>query len=364
MLIFYLAFPSVEDSEFSWVHSYTKALQHLHPPSYNDSSALSRPNAPTSAQLSADGLRLLGTMWEVKEFLDMDSLRVKYADSWLRLRKATDRQRPGLKTIQRATTHMLFEIITHLKNIGETKIANCILNSTSDFWWRHGLDGKINNPIESVDQFPPGLTLEGRKNMFQLDQSADGFFSECWIIDRVMENGGLWIASPVRPPGSHWLQEEEDIDTDDPMTEKAMSHASHLMVMRMLEINTAEVETTEMEQLVPDGEEVTKHLATWPVVLSGFASLVSQPTTDLFTRKALFDINHAKGETNIIFTPYQMTLESLPRPAIRSLGVSWAVVPYKNDHMHDEAMETFRVHNMVKGMWQFSTQFTDRYCFA
>lgn len=360
-----IAFTSVGDAEFSWLHSYTKSLHSIHPPPYKDASSTTRPTMPKAVKLTPNGMSMLGTMWEVNEFLDMSSLRVKYADSWLRLRRANDRHRPSPETIRRATTHMLFKIIMHLKEIQQDQIANSILNSTSNYWWKCKDRAFNMSPIESVDQLPPDLRIEGRQDMFKLDESLDGFFYQCWVIDRVMEKGGLWIASPIHPPGPHISDgPAHGANAEDIARLQGRSYAHSIMVMKMLEMMAESVGMTIEEDSASKTDPVRHHMTTLPIHLSSLATMLVTPEPDMFSRKAIFDVDVTDGENVIVFTPHQPALESLPRPALRSLSVWWVVVPHGTRSEDGEESKTFRVNGMVKGMRRYTAQFAARYHFV
>jgi hypothetical protein len=84
----------------------------------------------------------------------------------------------------------MFKMIESLVSKGEKELADSILNSTSNRCWNSRSD--LDDMIESVDEFPPGLQAENRAGMFVLDPTPDGGYHQSWIIDRVMEQGGLW----------------------------------------------------------------------------------------------------------------------------------------------------------------------------
>jgi hypothetical protein len=357
----------VGDSEFSWLHSYTKLLHNVQPPPYQDASTTTRPNMPRSVDLTPDGMSILGTMWQVDEFLNLNSLRVKYADSWLRLRRANDRHRPSPKIVRLATTHLLFEILKHLREIQQDQIADSILNSTSNHWWKCKDRAWNNSPIESVEHFPLDLRIEARRDMFSLDESPDGFFHQCWVIDKVMKAGGLWIASPIHPPGPH----VSDFPAHESNT-KAMprlqphSYASSLMTTKMMEMMTEHVTLTMDGKSDSELDPVQRHMLTLPIHMSSVVNMLVSPEPDMFSRKAIFEVDVTEGESRpMIFTPHQPALESLPGPALRSLSISWVVVPYGTKSGDGEqASDIFRVKGMTKGMRRFTGQFASRYSFV
>ncbi|KAJ4211145.1 hypothetical protein NW759_012895 [Fusarium solani] len=51
--------------------------------------------------------------------------------------------------------HIMFKMIESLVSKGEKELADSILNSTSNRYWNSRSD--LDDMIESVDEFPPGL---------------------------------------------------------------------------------------------------------------------------------------------------------------------------------------------------------------
>jgi hypothetical protein len=89
--------------------------------------------------------------------------------------------------------------------------------------------------------------------------------------------------------------------------------------------------------------------------LSALTMGLSAPE-DMIGRKAVFDMEPSRGHETLVITPYQRALESIPRPATRSVSVSWVVEPSDGETQR-QSMARFRVKGMVKGTWQHTTAF-------
>ncbi|RYC56032.1 hypothetical protein CHU98_g10176 [Xylaria longipes] len=386
-----LEFPSPKDLEFTWVHSFTKKLQHLSSTNWDTFGPGSENPAATGIRLSKDGLSLLGLFWNVDRFLDLTPLQVKYADSWNRLRNATGRSSPSHGTIELANTHILFEIIQYLVALDEKPVANSILNSTSSWSW-NGRD----NMIESVDRFPSGLRIENRKGMFLLDYGPDGWPYQCWIIDRVMNKGGFWVGrfvkqvleKPIAGPSdtadigaemaldqindtATMVQGAETQDTSPPAPTtdlEGLFRRSHFQTMRsryMAKMLLEAVSTEQREQSPLDEDTRTqqdmrvnsKNMAYFLLYLN-----MSHPSIDYMShRQAIFDVDGHPEAQMLVLTPLQLFLESIPRPAMRSMAISWIVEPapsnsegYSGDPSVANEDEVFTIRDMARGMWEFS----------
>ncbi|KAI1427001.1 heterokaryon incompatibility protein-domain-containing protein [Xylaria sp. FL1777] len=395
-----LEFPSPRDLEFTWAHSFTRKLQHLSSTNWDTFGPGSESPAATGIQLSKNGLSLLGLLWNMDRFLDLKPLQVKYADSWNRLRNVTGRSSPSHGTIELANTHILFEIIQYLVALDEKAVANSILNSTSSWSW----SGR-NDMIESVDQFPSGLRIENRKGMFLLDYGPDGWPYQCWIIDRVMNNGGFWVGRLVKqvlekPTAglndaadigaemtldqinntATMVQGTETQDTSPALTidGEVLHRRSHFQTMRsryMAKLLFESVPAEKLEQSPLDEDTKTqqdirlnsKNIAYF--LLS--TSMIHQSADYISHREAVFDIDGTPEGQNMVLTPLQLFLESIPRPAMRSMAISWIVEPVQSDlkgHSGDPSAanedEVFTIRDMARGMWEFSVLASGRYTIA
>lgn len=363
---------------------------------------MSGASVATFVDLTPRGLSFPGSMWRLDEFVDLKQIKAKYAASWLRMRRAQGPSRPSGRTIELATTHILFEILETLKTRGEKQVANSILNSTSNWRWRnHG--AFFTDVLESVDDFPSGLRIENRKGLFDLDRSPDGWFHQCWIIDRVMETGGFWTGTleehesllhdqprdPERitdlsshkskaPETTPQIQERglvlgSSMGNEQRHKKKHRGHARRLVQSFMLSMAVGEVEEIahdEAEDLgaPPDDHQaaVMKHVFTAPQAMSSLALMCYDMTEQdsgrhHHKRRAVFDVTGNAGNTVQVLTPFNPVLESIPRPAMRSMAISWIVEDVGDAAGEDGLGRRIRVTGMANGMWEFDTTITGRY---
>lgn len=84
----------------------------------------------------------------------------------------------------------------------------------------------------------------------------------------------------------------------------------------------------------------------------------------MLNRRTIFDINDDVKGSCLVFQPYYMMLESIPRPALRSISVSWKVERLKGgetesiesdtDGNQTNREESFTTHGTVRGMWRYN----------
>lgn len=397
--------------EFTWLHSLAQNLQCAESTSWNPSGPTTGGDDSTPIRLSEKGLSLPGNLWNVNRFLDLRTLQVKYGDSWLRLRNAKGASRPSPRTINLATTHLLFEIIKQLVSMDEKRVANSIFNSTSYWRWNSRDTVMQSDMIESVDQFPSGLQIENRKGMFALDSSPDGWYHQCWIIDRVMEKGGFWVGSIIKQvreePGNPTVtdstsdsderlagdQYDQSTNTKKPESAKpdlsleqtSNTHAEpipnptwlehgHSGLMLIASLMTGmgqrkiDFSTAELEDMRARGENpATLYLSAQSFSLFALANAkLTYGKDDTNQRQAIFDIDGCSEGHAIVLTPFQMTLESIPRPVMRGMSVSWVVekidgVDEDGNQTPTERIERFKVKGMTRGMWAFAVFPSGRY---
>jgi hypothetical protein len=349
-------------------------------------------------RLSPHGLSFPGRLWNLDNFVDLKQIQTRYSASWLRIRRAQGPSRPSERTIKLATTHILFEILEILRARDEKQVANAILNSTSHWLWRnHGVFST--DVLESVDDFPSGLRIENRNGLFSLDRSPDGWFNQCWIIDRIMENGGFWTGTlEEHEPSLDADLASDEIEEPEPgpqtreagMTpdgllenkqrdqEKPRGHANWLMTSSMLSMLLKGVregghnEPGELNAPPREVETVDMHVFTAPQAMTSLAMALyknKKESRHRPKRRAVFDVDGSADKKVQVLTPFNPVLESIPRPEIRSLAVSWIVEEVgnaagegvENAADKDGLERTFRVTGMAKGMWEFELTVNGRY---
>lgn len=299
-------------------------------------------------------------------FISLQKLQRKYSDSWASLNRHL--AKTPASTVKRATTHLLFEILEALIAKGEMQAADSIVNSTLDHRWRPSNNTSVHQGIESVKEFPTEMRIENRQNMFSLEESGDGRFHQCWIIDRVMEKGGFWVGRIANPAVSS-TPPESMIDADEFTTEGKHSyetkrgHQTELFTGMMLSGLMTHLNTQDKQNKSHDQEErITDFLIGQGDILASIVSVTasfrsrSLGVQDMAARRSIFDIDGDESGACVIFQPYHQMLESIPRPALRSMSVSW-IVKRTADGPVLEAdgapRDTFSAHGKVKGMWRY-----------
>lgn len=299
-------------------------------------------------------------------------LKIKHAGAWRRLQTAKGTSLPTNRTIQLATTHLLFEVLEALVSRGENQLADSILNSTSDWQWNQNPYSSAHDVVESVDQFPSGLSIENRKGMFALDPIPDMGYYQVWIIDRVMEQGGLWVWEFLKTSPEDYMPDTDLPETSE--TPNPWSHNKALMVGSMMttvaEVVTDPQDEKESNSNANDTGDPPRHLMdvsrTARSVALGFDAARRTPHRELMSRRATFDIDVDVNGDTLVLTPFQMVLESIPRAALRAMSVSWVVEALHSTktNANDEATgndQQFKVRDIVRGMWKFTMVPTGRY---
>ncbi|KZL86141.1 hypothetical protein CI238_09115, partial [Colletotrichum incanum] len=425
-----LEFSSSGDAEFTWMHELTRNMHLATATSWNPFGRLAVDNAAAVTHLSESGLSFPGLLWRRGNFVDLSLLKTKYAESWQQLHAAKGLLRSPPNTIRLATTHLLFEIVQALISKGEDQVANSILNSTSHWKWnRHGSPAD-DGMIESLDQLPHGLALENRKGMFLLDPNPDGGYYQDWIIDRVMNDGGLWVwtlegeieklkaeiesysaqkkgevvvGSEASETGSSTASEHipniEDPDPVDDVQEssemqatdparlkpkaettdgsgrhKDSSHSWMLMVASLMAtmaeaITVLPDDDNQKGPKHPKSGSIQSRLMAAPASVTTLAMHLSKGEgvkKEQINWRAVFDTENILDEKIKVLTPFQMVLESIPRPEMRSMSVSWVVedCAEPDNQVDDEKLawrQRLTVKSMVRGMWRFTLSPTGRY---
>lgn len=369
--------------------------------------------------LSSDGFSLLGTMWRIQDFIELQPIQSKYCHGWRQIQKAGTPD----STRHRATTHILFEMIMLLKAQGKTQAADAIFNSISSARFRNNIHPTdSNNVIESIQQIPLDMKIENRGDLFSIESVSGEMPHQSWIIDRVMENGGLWLAQPADKGYLLFVEDHKPKTPTSPTEIESLSYAevaaiqahrwSTLMkkgqVQKVIDENSdlslimtflrdsgyrmgEQSHAQKMLQAslfrqvlnIPDegysfvftdnpwketlnkdaeNSEPTKKLPRM-IAMERFAFLLASQSyaSEFLDRRAIFDIGGDSAVGTLVLTPFQGRLESIPRPKLRDLSVSWiveevdaAVSEGTNKNENKAEVPRLRVKGMVKGMWRYT----------
>jgi hypothetical protein len=316
-------------------------------------------------------------IWNIDRYIDMERLKRRYSSSWGSLNQNLATTPPS--RFELATTHMLFEIIEDLISRDEIQTADAILNSTSNPWWLAGKSQReaqflFGGGIESVTQFPSGLNLEKRRGMFSLDHSDDGRFYQCWIIDRVMDKGGFWVGGMVNPTESIRYLGSANNPTQlparlDPQDKPNFSWEGHQSQLYLHWLSSNLLSLSQNLGNEPQGGEETnpksaailqnENLALYGLTLRNLErheDSREKATREMDKRRGIFNLDGDVTGKCLVFQPFNMALESIPRPQLRSMGVSWKVERVDNAAVGHgvNAEYTFTTHGGVKGMWKYN----------
>ncbi|KAK7423534.1 hypothetical protein QQX98_000992 [Neonectria punicea] len=349
-------FSPKNDSEFTWAHSLAHRTPLLKASQWNPVGAMSMGNVSAGVRLSEQGLSIPGLLWKKGYFIDFKTLQAKYTDSWQRLSTAKGPFAPTSDTIRLANTHLLFEIIQLLVSKGEKQVADSILNSTSNWLWNKTGTSAPGDMIESVDQFPSGLQIENRREMFALDSSPDGRYHQTWLVDRIMKEGGLWA----------WTLADSLPSPTEPSAEREAEHApqshSQMLTTGLTMANIVEGIEAADRSKGENSNPSTLQLTRLPESMAFFAMYITnlpRMNSEVMNRRAVFDVDGGLGEDTMVLTPFQMVLESIPRSPMRSMSVSWVVeatdsVEGNANREDNVPHQRFIAKGMVRGMWTFT----------
>ncbi|KAF4883654.1 hypothetical protein CGCF415_v015727 [Colletotrichum fructicola] len=382
-----VSFPSGPDADFTFLHSFTHNLRLVDAATLTPSSNTAVPDDPRLYALSSKGLSLAGTLWKVTSFVPLEPIKLKYASAWHRAKA------PGIppSTRRQALTHILHETLTLLKSQNMIQIADAIFNSTSDAKYRAQTP---DTPLESVLQVPEDTNIANRDGMFWFSWAmTEQLPHQAWIVDRIMELGGVWVAEPVdagylpfnpHPPSPSPSSEPAAV----PMAEQwptllsnldpsafisffrstsahlsSQTHAERLLQISLL---TKFLDLMNDRFLTSSPESKSASLLRNMIPLQMYSGLLAgQISASEFTdRRAVFDLGGEDALGTLVLTPFQAQLESIPRPKTRGLSVSWVVEEVEGSEDGgvggDEEMR-FRVRGVVKGMWRFGLLHSGRY---
>lgn len=115
--------------------------------------------------------------------------------------------------------------------------------------------------------------------------------------------------------------------------------------------------------------------------LAVFAGLVGDVMShkDMEESRSVFDVDGDVSGKCLVFQPFHMLLESIPRPELRNMSISWKVEPLdkraaeSTDKNVGESVEeeegeekegekfVFKTHGSVKGMWKYNLRVGRRF---
>ncbi|OCL15254.1 hypothetical protein AOQ84DRAFT_224322 [Glonium stellatum] len=378
--------------DFSWVPSDAKMFNNIVADVLNPTGVTVGQNNTISYQISDRGFSFPGVLWKIDEFLCLDKIKENYEESWSRLKNSSstctdggletagERQFTSKEIIgdQRlATTHIFFEILLELRASRQIEIADSIWQSILNSHWRPKGKGLHEDMIESILDFPEDLKIEDSYNMFDLGRDRDGVFYHCWLINRVMDQGGLWLGRLVEnssegeydmPTARHAKTEIEDDRNFADAESTTKNHLNQQVVSSLIRLLAENIQSREDDDNTNSGDGVERNISSiTPEAFAHFAALCSLPETSnepvsqpVRQQRAIFDIDgDTSGEVHVL-TPFNQHYETIPRSDTRNMSVSWAVEPIprqgvaESEEVHGRKMsETLKSERMVRGMWKF-----------
>ncbi|KAH6642223.1 heterokaryon incompatibility protein-domain-containing protein [Boeremia exigua] len=357
-----------EKADFSWSTDVCSQLKYIYTESWNPHGNYASLGVGSTMSLSSSGLSLVGMIWNMDQYIDMQHLRNKYGSSWASMNR--NLAKTPHETVRLGTTHLLFEIIQDLILQDEIQVADAILNSTSNPRWQaHSPE----RGIETVLQLPPGLSIENRGGMFTLDRSDDNRFHQCWIIDRVMSKGGFWVGHIANTPQQADAASIEARAQTRGKSDHALDagrHQSTLLTHWLLSNLLSFTQNTSDEPEAKGDTDVASVVLKQGDLLASLCTVLNtEPegrSKALAERRAIFDVDGDTSGSCLVFQPYHMMLESIPRPELRSMSVSWRV-----EHVEDlekqgvedttggngegKKEQVYKTRGAVQGMWKYNT---------
>lgn len=348
----------------------------------------------TFYSLSPKGLSILGCLWRVDQFIDLSPIRSKYLDGWRRVQNV----KTPAPLRHKAITHILFEILRFLQDTNKIQEADAILNSVSNFKWHSKDNVAKSDMLQSMSQLAPEVKVENRQGLFSLTQDPLGIFHQTWLIDRVMEKGGVWSGTLVEddmtkairgmqplhtPSTSHGVLLESAsmtssktvqepayegpslTDTSKLETRLPESHGSFLFLQSIMSMiseamdDGSYIEDTK-SKMTNNGKpafDMKPSKTAMSLLLMTFSGR-GMGETQALNRRAIFDLDGCSSNGVLVVTPFRPYLEAIPRPVERSLSVSWIVERLdpsdtEEDRLDSEYQKQFKVRGMVRGMWTY-----------
>ncbi|KAF2118639.1 heterokaryon incompatibility protein-domain-containing protein [Lophiotrema nucula] len=411
----------VRGTEFSWTPSNTNALMTSHLSTSNPKGMVYGITNANIYHMCSAGFRTEGVLWKIDRFINLIDLQTKHAASWSRVQQNVKASRQAKKRLLTATTHILYSILSTLRHQSLFEEADAIWQSISGLH----LTKETDHPTvpEYFTDVPEVFRLENRRRLFDLALSASGVPYHIWLVDIVMQQGGLWVGRRTTSPfdndaepyiGQVSSKELFDPLLSDPLSPNFTERMNLTMVERLLALSSkanpdrGNVTDSGLAQIVqssyafaivqhPEVDNIggvprpvlNRALISSPKDAQGndkyssgkkFRSYEEQPplgtSQTVGLERKILDLHGAgkqwqRGIFNVkgnvdgsvfVLTPWFDRLETIPRPELRSMSVSWVVRPVDTEetlcshgHHNTGLMGSFRTEGMVQGMWKYQT---------
>jgi len=185
-------------TEFTWAPHNTKSLSTCFLSSSNPRGMSFGENNPSLYSLSKEGFQTQGSLWRIDEFVDLGSIQHKYEEAWDRVKKMATTSSDFKGKLMVATTHILYSTLLELRSRDQIELANAIWQSVSGmFASERAYSHNIPDMPDSILGLSEKWKLENRKNLFDLDVDEHGAPRHLWLINRIMQQGGLWVGRRI-----------------------------------------------------------------------------------------------------------------------------------------------------------------------
>jgi hypothetical protein len=376
--------PSSNEGSFSWEPT-NLLKQTFHTLLYPRSVCQARPVA-NLYNLTKDGYSVPGLLWQFDQYVDFSSIKEEFSEEWLAMR---DSHKVQIATMSHfpayhqeevseknrlTTTHILFEILNFLAHQNYIGVADAIWQSVFNVSWK--VPGTETDQVESVMDFlgtPENLGPEERDNMFYLSESKDGSYRCWWLIDRIMDKGGLWIGSLARLPATDLSERMKNRDefkatigqakqngkltiADEKIYTTAIRRKLASGMMRLMSQHQVRTDEHADKGEIIQSESISAYALT-AILMTKYLENYQH---DLYQLRAVFDID---DPFNMVLTPFNSRLEGIPAVDLRSMSTSWVVqivnqgdfpkeqkAGNEGDDRYEE--EKYQPLGMVQGMWQ------------
>lgn len=297
-----------------------------------------------------------------------------------------------IATLRHQLHDFLYEIflaiLVELRDVDQLQMADAIWNSIQGPSWHGPGDFAAEGEVpRSVKHFPQDcenlLTMCGR-DLFQFDQCSRSSNQQDWLLERIMIKGWVLCGRPVMSTAEdEWFVEEngrryKDQDPTWNEDKAAVSRSTNPKIVKPSGCyhpdNTAAFAMHLFQSVLSEKDPARASLGSINEPSSdagafmAFMQSLSHATSsgrihgELPDHRAFFDVS----DPGYVLTPHQPFHDIMPRPAVRSMSVSWRVETIspgngkgrqleQSDADPGKVEEEFKAFGQVRGMWAVTT---------
>jgi hypothetical protein len=334
-----------------------------------------------------NGVTLPAYMWNIDRSVDFALVKDKWKGRWesLILQSETNHQisiaeKLRVPQTQELVGHLLMDILQHLHAIKEDSLANSVWQSIRVDALRSAPNssGAVTDTNKNDNYWLPDNVTEllADENLctnlwpaLRLDQTHDGNISQFWLIDRIMQNGTIWVGNYIllfQPATTH--PTTPPTAPTSPNMETSPEHSKGSILQSQLTRQLLAIKAHEVTAADPNRnpEDVTIMVAAFLTLADLSIEDTDQRDQRLSARVSAFDVD---GPC-LIATPFDSEMEKLPRPSLRTMSCAWVVQAesmggvLNTDDAAGRAEGQFRVLDRVKGVWEIMEQTIHAYTFV